>query len=173
MKAAAIIHDDIWQQVLQDDMLAYETDEGKTYLWRDAVWDTGVDDDSNPYRRFLYNDEPVEVSQNTKHGGYIEIGQLGKWHVVFMASKGANLQAINALSANKVIALALIQTDGDGNVTGWNAVIDETDRAKVNIWLGNNGYPTIPEGASARQAVRRIWRVINEELDERSFDIKD
>ncbi len=106
-------------------------------------------------------------------GGYIEIGKLGNWHILLLASKGANLQAINALNANKVIGLATITTDEDGNVSGWNAVLDENDRNKINIWLGNNGYPTIPEGASSRQAVRRVWRVINDKLDERSFDIKD
>ena len=182
MKAIAVIHDDIWQTVMADDMLTYDKPGQVTTLWRDAVWDTGtepeLDEEGVPtgeqiaYRRFLYNDEPYEVQKTATGGGYSEIGMIGDWHVVMLASKPSKLQAINQLSANKVLALATITTT-DGEVSGWDSVLDEGDRAKISTWMGNHGHDEIPEGATARQATRRVWRVINSELDENSVDVAD
>ncbi len=164
-KAVAIIHDDIWQETLG--LLSY--DKGTvTVLRRDAEWaagQTGV--------TFVENGEPYEIQKTETGGGYVEIGMINNWHIVMLASKPANLQAINQLNANKVLGLAILQTDEDGSVSGWESVLDEEDRAKISTWMENNGYGAIPEGATARQATRLVWRVINAELDENSFDIAD
>ena len=170
-KAVAVIHDDIWVDAVA--LLPYDKAGPVTVQHRDAEWEQGFDEEGVPYMRFIQNGEPYDVDVATQGGGYVEVGMIGNWHIVMLASKGANLLAINQLSVSKVLGLAVITTDAGGNVTGWDAILDEADRLKISTWMENNDYGAIPEGATARQAVRLVWRVINAELDENSVDIAE
>jgi len=168
--AYAIIHDELKTNVL--DLIPYESGDQVEVLQRDPIWETGQTEEGVPYRRFIRNGDPYTVQKAKKGGGFIHIGKINNWHVVMIASKAANLKAINDLSANKVIGLALVTVDADGNRSGWAAKLDESDRARISTWMAANGFLSIPEEASARQAVRQIWRAINATFDELSFDMK-
>ena len=171
MKFISVIHNDIWPEVLE--LLPYDKAETVTVLRRDAEWEVVTDNEGNSHRRFVQNGEPYEIIVNKTGGSYVEIGMIGKWHVVMLGSKASNLQAINQLSADKVLGLAVLTTNEEGNVSGWDSVVDEDDRMRVSMWMKTHSYGEIPEGGTARQATRLLWRNINAELDENSMDITD
>jgi hypothetical protein len=103
-------------------------------------------------------------TQTYKYHGHVYIGSVAGWGAYLISGTAAQLTAINALPQAVGIAVLTHPKDGpkwvelDSNVT--TAI-----RNKLNTWLGNNGYPTIPAGWTNRLVVETIFRRLNPAFD--------
>lgn len=100
----------------------------------------------------------------TDFHGYVYIGQIAGWGAYLISGTGAQLTAINALP--EAVGIAVMTKDADG--TQWkelDSTITAAVRTKLNTWLGNNGYSTIPAGWSNRKVVETVFRRLNPNFD--------
>lgn len=100
------------------------------------------------------------------HGGIVFVGSRPEalnWDALVIQSWEARLNNIITQSeaANLMLALAKSTPDADGSYT-WDEIMDEAERTKINNWLDNNNFPTIPDGWTNKQAVIQIFHFIND-----------
>ena len=98
--------------------------------------------------------------QATPYHGHIFIGSIAGWGAYLISGTGPQLSAINALP--EAVGIAVMTVDADG--TQWkelDSTVTLAVRTKLNTWLTNNGYPTIPAGWTNRRVVLELFRRLN------------
>ncbi len=110
--------------------------------------------------------------KSTPYYGYVAIENLikiGNWKPYIISGTAAQLAAINALPA--VVGLVAV-TEAEG--IQWpemEQVVAAAVRTKINIWLTNNGHPTIPATWTNRQMVQAIMKRLNDKFDFGNFGV--
>jgi hypothetical protein len=101
--------------------------------------------------------------------GYNLIGSLGGWGAYLVSGTAAQLTALNALS--QVVGICVITNSGDVRWAELDGNIAAAIRMKLNTWLSNRGYPTIPAGWTYRRVVREVFQRINAGFEIEAFDV--
>jgi len=172
MLAYVIINRSIAQEAV--DALDFNTGELITVPMRDPVYETRniLDEDGNPtgetYEAFIGFGEVYEMEVEKRSGGYALIGKLGQWYCLLMSSSANRLQTIATQAGDNLIPLVTIENTEDGDLR-WKVRISTQNVSRINVWLDNNGYPTIPGTWTYAQVVRDIIGLFAGE----KFDIKD
>ena len=153
-KAFVIVHDDIVQQVL--DALPVKMGEQE-------CWDRPVVD-GNPT-------DPVPVTRDVMFAHVRRVGKIGDWWALILGSTLANLIVIRdaALPTNKLLPIAMAQLEEGGY--DFSDVLSEEDRTRINTWLTNHSYQTIPEDWSGIQVAKYIFSYFDDcDLDCEGFN---
>ncbi|GAG50803.1 unnamed protein product [marine sediment metagenome] len=88
-----------------------------------------------------------------------------------ISGTGAQLLAIDELPG--VIGIVAVTESGELRWPELDGEIGEAVRAKLNTWLANHGWPTIPEGWTYRRVIVAIYRRFNDRFDLNNFDVDD
>lgn len=107
----------------------------------------------------------------TPYVGYVLCDRVGAHGAYLISGTGAQLIAINALAS--VIGLVVVTQAGNVRWTELNGVISLAVRTKLNTFLTNQGYPTIPAGRTYRQVINAVFQRVNARFDLSNFDISE
>ncbi len=91
----------------------------------------------------------------TPYHGYVLCAAYQSWGLYLLSGTGAQLLAIAALPAAKVVPLCLV-SQGESQFPELNDVILPAVRTKLNTWLTARGFPTIPTGAKYGVIIKAI-----------------
>jgi len=107
----------------------------------------------------------------TPYNGYILADQVGNYGAYLFSGTGAQLIALNALP--NVVGIVAVTQNGDVRWAELDGTITPAVRTKLNTWLTNRGYPSIPAGWTNRQVVDAVFKRINPNFDLDNFDIAE
>ena len=99
------------------------------------------------------------------------IGGTG-WGAYLVAATKAVLQGLEE-QWDGFIGIVAVTEDGDVHWGELENPCADVVRARLNAYLTNHGYRTIPDGWSNRQVVREIYERANDRFDFRAIDIMD
>ena len=99
------------------------------------------------------------------------IGTTG-WGAYLVAATGPDLKALEE-QWDGFIGIVAVTESGDVHWGELENPCADVVRARLNAYLTNHGYRTIPEGWSNRQVVREIYERANDRFDFRGIDIMD
>lgn len=119
----------------------------------------------------LTDTSPNIDSVATPYTGYVLCGQVAGWGAYLISGTGAQLLAIDALPG--VVGLVAVTESGDKKWPELDGEIASAVRTKINNWLSNRGWPTIPLGWTYKRVVREIFTRISDRFDLNVFDVKD
>lgn len=103
---------------------------------------------------------PVIAQGETPYTNYVSLGDLpGSWGLYLVADTQPRLVAADTISG--VYGICLMTQDGEIKWAELDNVITPAMRTKINTWLTNQGYPTIPVSWTNRRVVRAILDRIN------------
>ncbi len=103
--------------------------------------------------------------------GYTIGGVIGQFGAYLWSGTAAQLAALNALP--QVVGICALTTAGDVRWAELDGKIAAAVRNRLNIWLGAQGYPTIPADWSNRQVVEAIYKRMNDRFDLGGIDVAD
>ena len=110
---------------------------------------------------------PVITQAAPPYTNYCSLGDLpGGWGLYLVADTQARLIAADAIPG--VYGICLITEDGDVKWAELDNLITPVMRTKINTYLSNRGYPTIPATWTNKRVVRAILDRINP-----SFKLED
>jgi hypothetical protein len=97
---------------------------------------------------------------------------LNNWGIYIATGTPAQLLAINALS--HVYGLCTVTSpENQPNWPELNDVIPAARRTRINEWLTDRGYPTIPAGWTYRQVILKICLWLNPHYEIETADVLD
>jgi len=99
------------------------------------------------------------------------IGGTG-WGAYLVAATGADLKALDEQWSG-FIGIVAVTEGGDVHWGELENPCADAVRARLNTYLSNHGYPSIPDKWTNRQVVREIYERANERFDFRAIDIMD
>jgi len=172
MLAYVLINKSIAQAAV--DALDYDTGEIVTVPMRDPIYEERpiLDENGEPTGEtqtvFIGWGEVYELEVEKRSGGYAQIGRLGNWFCLLMTSSTARLATIAEQAGDDLIPLVTIQNTEDGDLR-WKVRISTQNVSRINTWLENHGYPTLPGTWTYAQIVRALIGLFAGE----QFDIKD
>jgi len=94
------------------------------------------------------------------------------WGAYLVAATGPDLKALDEQWSG-FIGIVAVTDAGDVRWGGLENPCADVVRARLNTWLANHGYRTIPEQWTNRQVVREIYERANDRFDFRGIDIMD
>lgn len=104
--------------------------------------------------------------------GYTLCAHIGhNWGCYLFSGTAAQLQAINALP--HVYGICAVTESGAIRWAELDNPISPAVRTRLNTWLENRDYPTIPAGWTYRQVILAVYRRVNEWFDLDSVDVAD
>lgn len=107
----------------------------------------------------------------TPYHGYVLCDQVAGWGAYLVSGTPAQLSAIDQLA--HVYGICAVTESGDVKWAELDGVCSEAVRTRLNTWLANRGYPTIPAGWTYRQIVRAVYQRVNTHFDLDRFDVAD
>ncbi len=111
-----------------------------------------------------------EINPETHpYHGYVLCEQIGNWGAYLICGTGAQLQAIDQLP--HVYGICAVTEDGD---VKWGELDDiplAAARDKLNTWLSDHSYPTIPADWTARRIVEEVYTRFSPYFDIDRFDV--
>jgi len=115
----------------------------------------------------------IDFEATPLSGGYNRIsGPLVAGYGAYLLSgKPAELLAID--KAPGVVGICAVTESGNVKWAELDGTITPAIRTKLNTWLSNRGYPTIPAGRTYRQVVMAVFRRLNDKFDLDAFDVAD
>jgi len=116
-------------------------------------------------------DLPIAVQGRVNWTLCDRIGGTG-WGTYLVAATKAVLQGLEDLW-DGFIGIVAVTEGGDVHWGELENPCADAVRARLNAYLSNHGYPTIPDGWSNRQVVREIYERANARFDLAQFDIMD
>ena len=117
----------------------------------------------------------IDLTATPVHG-WVLSGRIANYGAYLFSGTNAQLLALNALPQVVGIVGVTISTNEDGVVLHWaelDNVINAAVRTKLNNWLTNNGYPTIPADWTNKQVIRAVWRHLRPDWDWNQDWVKD
>ena len=94
------------------------------------------------------------------------------WAAYLVAATKAVLQGLDE-QWDGFIGIVAVTEGGDVRWGELENPCADVVRARLNTYLTNHGYPTIPEQWTNRQVVREIYERANDRFDFRGIDIMD
>jgi hypothetical protein len=107
----------------------------------------------------------------TPYKGYVLCDQVGGYGAYLFSGTGAQLTALNALP--QVVGIVAVTENGGVKWAELDGTIAPAVRTKLNTWLTNRGYPTIPAGWSYRQVINAVYQRVNGRFSLDAFDVAD
>jgi len=98
--------------------------------------------------------------------GYVEIEsfrKIGAWKPFIISGTKERLKKLNSLP--NVIGLCVVTETGETRWPELDEPVAEALRSKLNNWLEEHGYPTIPEGWTNRRVVREVVGRFNDQYN--------
>jgi len=99
------------------------------------------------------------------------VGGTG-WGVYLVAATGPDLKALDE-QWDGFVGIVAVTDAGDVRWGELENPCADVVRTRLNTWLANHGYRTIPEQWINRQVVREIYERANARFDLAQFDIMD
>lgn len=156
-KAFVLVHEDILSDIQQN--IAVKVGEKDDCLDRPLEQVQVGEDEFGNTIYVLVPGDPVTVTRDIMFGHISFIGKIDNVYAIIAGSTLARLQAIKAAApANQFLVLAVGTKDEDGAYE-WSAPVDADDRTRLNTWLTNHGYPTIPEAWSKWTAIKEVYKL--------------
>jgi len=114
-----------------------------------------------------------EIDQNvTPYKGHVLAAQLNEnWGCYLISGTGHQLLAIDALPG--VYGICAVTENENVKWGELDEIMDPDKRTRINTWLANNDYPTIPAGWTSKQVVMAIYKRMNANFDLYASDIID
>ncbi len=107
----------------------------------------------------------------TDYKGFVLSDQVGGFGAYLFSGTAAQLLVLNALPS--VLGIVGVTEDSVVKWAELDGIITAPVRTKLNVWLVNRGYPTIPLGWSYRQVINTVYQRINAKFDLSVFDITE
>ncbi len=106
---------------------------------------------------------PELDAATTPYYGYCLGAHAGGWGLYVISGTAAQLTAINALA----------HVYGIASLAALDNALSDAVRNRLNTWLADRGYPTIPAGWTGRQVVLWLYKRVNDAFDLSQFDVVD
>ena len=109
----------------------------------------------------------------TNYHGFVLCAQYQSWGLYLVSGSPAQLLAIAALPASKVVPLCLVSTNESERFPELRDTVLAATRTKLNTWLTARGLPTIPVQATYMQILDAIAKRLNPAWTLEGHDVMD